>query len=372
MNHMGAATAEAIFQRLLLLLPTAHREGGEGVELEVLASGLGVEPRRLLRDLEEVQSRSYYLPAGLGDQIQLRVTRQRVGVWTSGEFQRPLRLTPREALALELALRVVTQGTTADAAAAEVGHPPRHWVMKSLGLRLAEALRAPSPDGWEDPAVALGTLEVEWDQIRREVDRAIRNRRVLNLRYSAPGAPPRHRKVGPILLAHAQGHWYLVARDLKVGPGNRPYRAFRLDRVLEVRPGAGEFHASQEDRSAADGFLNDGRIHDGAGLASKPEEDGGKTPLPLVATVVYSRRIAPWILEEGWPQLETRPDGSVEVRHQVSDVEWLIRHVLAYGGEAVVEQPAWIRKRVVKRVDDMELGDTEVSRPTTGAHTPNP
>ncbi|MEX2526268.1 MAG: WYL domain-containing protein [Gemmatimonadota bacterium] len=337
----NTATADAIFQRLLLLLPTAHKEGTEGVELEALASGLGVEPRRLLRDLEEVQGRTYYLPPGLGDQIQLRVTRDRVGVWTSGEFQRPLRLTPREALALELALRVVTHGAANEPSPADDGPPSQRQAMRSLGERLAEALRAPPQEGHGDPAVALGSLEVEWDQIRREVDRAVRDHRTLRIRYAGPGSTPRNRKVGPILLAHAQGHWYLVARDLDLHHGEHPYRAFRLDRVLEARMGSAEFHPSQDDRGAAAGFLRDGRIHDGGTRDGKSAE----------ATVVYSQRIAPWILEQGWSQAQTRPDGSVEIRHTVSDLEWLIRHVLTYGGEAVVEKPVWIRDRVVKRVD---------------------
>jgi hypothetical protein len=69
-----AMNAEAILQRLLLVLPLAARE--EGTRIEELADALELSPPTLLRDLEVLESRSYYLPAGLGDQLQLSLTRE--------------------------------------------------------------------------------------------------------------------------------------------------------------------------------------------------------------------------------------------------------------------------------------------------------
>lgn len=326
MNPGSLSTAEAILQRLLVVLPVAARK--EGAKVAELSAALGVEPRRLLRDLEELAARSYYLPPGRGDQIQLQVTREELAVWTSGEFQRPVRLGPREALALDLSLRVVAR------TAPEVDRP----VFEALGERLVKALRTPVTADAVDPAVALGTAEAGPDPFRGPVESALRECRELRIRYCPPGRRPSSRRIGPVLLAHAEGRWYLLARDLD---GGGP-RAFRLDRVLSAEETGAPFAATPEDRDAAEAFIQDGRIHDG----------GIRSPsAPFQSVVEYSSRIARWIRERGWDGLEDREDGTVRVYHQVADPEWVLRHVLSYGPEAELVEPGWMRERVVQAAE---------------------
>jgi predicted DNA-binding transcriptional regulator YafY len=61
--------------------------------------------------------------------------------------------------------------------------------------------------------------------------------------------------------------------------------------------------------------------------------------------VRYSPRIARWIVERAVPA-ERADDGSVVVRHRVADPRWIVRHVLQYAGEAVVEEPEQARQWV--------------------------
>ena len=42
-------------------------------------------------------------------------------------------------------------------------------------------------------------------------------------------------------------------------------------------------------------------------------------------------------------EVEEGPDGSVIVRHQVADPRWIVRHVLSYGPEAEILEPAEMR-----------------------------
>jgi predicted DNA-binding transcriptional regulator YafY len=61
--------------------------------------------------------------------------------------------------------------------------------------------------------------------------------------------------------------------------------------------------------------------------------------------VRYSPKIAAWIREKG--ACEDLEDGSVAVRFPVVDPGWVVRHVLQYGAEAEVLEPASVREMVV-------------------------
>jgi len=326
----AAMTAEAVLQRLLLVLPLAARE--EGARIQELAEALELSPRTLLRDLEVLQSRSYYLSAGLGDQFQLTLTREHLKVWTTGEFQRPPRLTPREGLAVELALRIMARDTR------EAGRYPGRET--EVHTRLLAALRSPEAKESGDPAVSLGGAEARPDSLRNTVEEALRLGKEVTIRYRPPGREAATRRVGPILLVHAEGRWYLVARDLE----QKALRAFRLDRVLDAEVLGEGFVPSTEEGVAAERFLQDGRVHDGG--EENPRE-------AFEAVVDYSPRIARWIRERGWEDTEELGGGGIRVRHSVLDPEWLLRHTLSYGAEARILEPDWMRERLVETVRRM-------------------
>jgi predicted DNA-binding transcriptional regulator YafY len=66
--------------------------------------------------------------------------------------------------------------------------------------------------------------------------------------------------------------------------------------------------------------------------------------------VRYSPRVARWISERTATYADD--DGSITVRHRVADPRWIVRHVLQYGGDAVVEAPEVAREWVATAAAD--------------------
>ena len=64
--------------------------------------------------------------------------------------------------------------------------------------------------------------------------------------------------------------------------------------------------------------------------------------------VHYSPRIARWIAEREGVELEA--DGSLTMEHPLADVQWGVRHVLQYGPDAEVLEPAEVREEVARRL----------------------
>ncbi len=305
-TNAAATTAADRLQRILYILPAAARD--EGVRLEELARRLEVSREALLSDITEVTNRAYYHPAETGSQLQIQLTGERLRVWTTGEFQRPLRLSLPEAVCVGLALRSAGRQEDGEVLA-----------------RLEEELAA------GEAAQRLGELEAvdlrPGDPgIRETLLRAVREQTVLHLRYlKAQDTEPLERPVHPYALIYGEGHWYLVGW-CEVSEG---VRIFRMDRILRVRPGEGRFEAPADFDPEA--YVEGGRVYRGA------EE--------VKVRVRYSRRIARWIAER--EDGERDPEGGFTVTHRVVDPHWLVRHVLQYGPDAVVLEPEeareWVR-----------------------------
>jgi predicted DNA-binding transcriptional regulator YafY len=64
--------------------------------------------------------------------------------------------------------------------------------------------------------------------------------------------------------------------------------------------------------------------------------------------VRYSPRIARWIAER--EEGDRSSDGSFVVEHPLADPDWAVRHVLQYGAEAEVLEPATIRAAIKARL----------------------
>ena len=65
----------------------------------------------------------------------------------------------------------------------------------------------------------------------------------------------------------------------------------------------------------------------------------------------YAPRIARWIAErEG---VAPDADGAVTLDWPLADVDWAVRHVLQYAGDARVLEPAELRAAVAARVEAM-------------------
>lgn len=344
-------TAADRLSRILYLLPAAAREGG--VAIAELAAALGVSEQEVMEDVTEVTAREFYHPAGWVAEIGIEVGRERIRVRTAEAFRRPVRLSPREALALGLGLRAL-------AAEAE---PARRAELLALAARLEAALAAPEmgpraavedeggavvyeargPRAWppERPPRRRAPVRAQRPARSRDLDRfaavladdeedilsviveAARARRECRVRYLKPGAAaPEDRLLRPYHLVHAEGRWYVLAHSVERGD----VRIFRIDRMLEAELGAGAFDVPP-------GFDPAKYVAQG-GRLFVAEDD-------VEVAVRYSRRIARWIEER--VACKRREDGSVVVRHRVADARWIVRHVLQYGADAEVLEPAEVR-----------------------------
>jgi predicted DNA-binding transcriptional regulator YafY len=332
MPARSATTAEAQLERILYILPAAARE--EGVRLDELARTLDVTPATVLQDLETVAARAYYHPAGAVESFTIMIEGDAVHVDAPAEFRRPVRLAREEALALGLGLRALA----ADA------EPTRRTEILALATRLEAELTAPDVQERAVGRTAVAEPEVAYEEhvlafaddgFRGVVADAIQQRRCCRLLYLKPGdLAPMHRRIAPYRLVYADGMWYVAAYDLE----REALRFFRMDRVLD---GSIEAEAAPTAPAELATML-------GGGAPYNASDD-------MAVTVRYSPRIARWI-EERSPRAQQNEDGSVVVQHRVADPRWIVRHVLQYGGEAVVEEPEqarlWVRTAALDVLTD--------------------
>ncbi len=307
---MAAEIASRQLERILYLVPRAS--GPDGASIAELAAELGVNRERILRDIEEVTARDFYHPAGWITDLQISVEEDAVTVWTTGEFRRPVRLSPREALALALGLRLLADGTE--------GH--RREELLTLAGRLDAGL-ASVPAEPMTAGFVLDGGDRHGNGLLALVRDAAVERWWCRLAYLKPGeTKPEPRLVAPYALVFSRGHWYVIGFSEEAGA----VRVFRLDRVLEAEPTAEAFEIPT-DFDPAD------YVEEGAVFRAGEEVE---------AVVRYSPRIARWIAER--EEVEEGPDGSVIVRHRVADPRWIVRHVLSYGPEAELLEPAEMRE----------------------------
>ena len=312
-------------ERILFILPAAAQE--DGIALEELARELGVDAATILDDVEQVTARAYYQPGASVDPFTILIDSERIQVDAPDEFTRPVRLNEREALALSLGMRALALEHT----------EPRRDDLCALARRLERDLSVPEISlqprlaaSAQESETALPEVDVELgtDEFRGIIANAIEERRICVVTYLKSGdAAPARRTIAPLKLVYARGRWYVIAQDAE----RESARLFRLDRMLHVEQTADAFE------EVAVGGLVEQIV---TGREAFVAEDGDDE-----VTVRYSPRIARWIAEEETVQCDR--DGGVRVRHQVSDPRWLVRHVLQYGGEAVVETAPY--RQLVKR-----------------------
>jgi predicted DNA-binding transcriptional regulator YafY len=337
--------AERQLERVLHALAVAARP--DGASLADLATELGISAERLLRDLEEVTARAYYLEPPVD--IDIGIEGGRVEVWTTGEFRRPVKLAPREALALTLGLRLLAEESDADCVAA----------LRELAARLDAGLAAvPAAALAED--FALGAGDPAGEGQLAALREAARERRAVELRYLKPAdVEPEPRQLHPYALVHAGGRWYAIGHcpdAARTGSRAPTVRAFRLDRILAVTPLDGTFDVPD------DFDVQDYVARAPGGAAASPTAGIPRGSLfradePLEITVRYSSRIARWIEEQVLGILQT--DGSILVKHVVADPGWLVRHVLYHGADAEVIEPPEIRDMMRQRIEQIRTSQEE-------------
>ena len=308
-------------RRILRVIPEIA--DGDEHKLVDVARRAGVEKDVLLADLKALADR-YGAPGGFVEGMQIFIGPETVSV-TSDQFLRPMGLTVPELSALELGLAILRverppDETTAIDRARErlrkiIAHlPVEHGNTENRYAELA-------------PTDGLPHLE--------ELRKALRDHRKVCITYRGGGAVESTRRVvRPYAIVPASGMWYAVAYC----ENSEGMRVFRMDRVEDAAVLADRYEipATFSVREA---------LHSGKALQVDTPAGGMK--------VRYSAKVARWIAErEG---VAPDADGSVTIQHPLASAEWGVRHVLQYGPEAEVIEPASLRSEVVRRLRSINV-----------------
>jgi predicted DNA-binding transcriptional regulator YafY len=315
MSTLEHATAGDQLSRLLHIIPAAARD--DGCDLAELARVLETSTRQLLRDLEEVTTRAFYHPAGSAENLQVLVEGDRVQIFTTGQFRRPLKLSPLEGLALALGFRV---------AASREDSGARSMLLEAA-VRIETQLATKTASTLVE-RFAVEDVEQGHAEVHEVIHRAAGDRRCLRIEYIRPGrGGVEERTIHPYALVKGAAGWYVLAHCSI----RSAVRAFRLDRVMSARA-LDETFEIPESFDPREWITPEGRVY--------------RAPAATEVAVRYAASIARHIRERG--PVEEQPDGSVIVRLQVADTDWVIRHVLRHGAEAEILEPADCRARIAE------------------------
>ncbi len=319
-------------RRLLVVVPYLVRH--PGTELSEIARLFDVSEEQLTSDLNLLFV-SGLPPYGPGDLIGVDIEDGRVWIDMADYFERPLRLTRAEALALYL------RGTALAASPGLQEATALTSALRKLGQGLGPQTLGELAERVE--AAASGrpaeTLEVIRD--------AVRNHERLSIEYYAASSAERStRAIDPEEVFLAIGNWYVVAWDHRSGEE----RLFRADRIRLARPTGVHFSPR--------GLAGAGRP-----LYSPTDRD---VPIRLLL-----RPGARWVAEyyEVDEVLE-RPGGALEVVLPASRLEWVARLVLRLSGEVEVIAPPELKdqvrdlaSRTAKRYERSSPLDVEATQP---------
>ncbi len=282
-------------QRVLALVPWILTH--PGVTLAELAARFEVSEGELERDLELLPMCG--LPPYTADRlIDVSVIDGEVEIRLAEYFERPLRLTPAEGLALLAAGRALLAVPGSDTTGP-----------------LATAL-----DKLDGALGTRGGLAVDVgasDQLERLQDAAAADERVEIDYYSFARDEMTTRVIDPWRVFHAFGTWYVAAWCHRAGAE----RLFRVDRVRATRD-TGE-HFDPASRTGDD-------VRE---LVYRPRPEDPRVTLHLAPS-------ADWVVESH-PQesVVRRDDGSLEVVMAISETAWLERLLVGLGPDARVLAP---------------------------------
>lgn len=213
-------------ERLYALAEELRRVGRGGTTGARLAAQLEVSERTIKRDVSALQQAGalIWAQAGPGGGYVL----------DASASLPPVNFSPAQAVAVAVALATMPAGSpfAVDGAAA------RRKVFDALGPTDRERAEALAGRVWlarpgrgdADPETASGHPSGTDPVVLRAVEQGLSRSRVLALRYrSAKGAVTR-RQVEPIVLAFADGRWYLVAW-CRTRAAVRWFRLARIERA---------------------------------------------------------------------------------------------------------------------------------------------
>ncbi len=308
-------------RRILQLIP--RLADGEPHSVEAVSRLAGTDRAVLLADIESLSER-FEAPGGFVEGLQIFIDADDISI-VPNHFLRPMRLTRSELLGLELGLAMLRRERP----------PEEHRAIEGATARLRQAVaRLPGEEIADDFRIAALSPAGDLEHLRRLRD-AFRARRKVRLSYrKAEEEVPSSRVICPYGIVFASGMWYAVAHC----ESSEGIRVFRLDRVDAVEALEARFESPR-------GFSVDAVVREGRAFHA---------PHAGQLRLRYSPRIARWIAEREGKTLAE--DGSLTLEHPLADRDWAVRHVLQYGPDVTVLEPAEVRETVRRRLEAMLRG----------------
>ena len=303
-------SATVRLRRLLAMIPWLA--ANDGPKVADVCARFGITAEELQRDLGLLSMYvgvPPYTPEALFD---ITIQRGRVFAHLTPALDRPLRLTPEEAVGLVVAGRAL-----ADVPGDELDGP--------LGRALAKVAEVLGIDPTEAVDVDLGTGSAPTLAVLRD---AVADRKRVEIDHFVASRDERvTRVVDPWAVQHDAGAWYLVGHDHLRGEA----RSFRVDRILAARV------LPERATKAPKGPLP-------VGFA--PADDDPRVVLELAEA-------GRWVVETYPVEDVTELDGGgVRATLAVSGRSWLERLLLRLGPAA----------RVVDGPDDLRAAGADAAR----------
>ncbi len=303
-------------QRILALVPWIV--ANPGTPKAEIAERFGVSVETLDEDLDLVLMIGVP-PYSPGDYVDVDKDDDGVTIRLADYFDRPLRLSPGEGLALLAAGRALL---------AVQGSDPNGPLATALE-KLEGALELP------DVVVDVG----QPSQLGVVRDAAARHERIEIDYWSAGRNEFTTRRIDPEIVFFATGEWYVGAYCHAA----QDERMFRVDRIRAIRATGDSFEPGATGFEAGDVF--------------RPRSDDPRVTLRL-------KPAAAWVAESYPTESVTeRADGTLDVVLAVTEPAWLARLLLRLGTDAAVVAPEE-RRQVARDTAERVL---QRYRPRTGS-----
>lgn len=300
-----ATTSAERLARLLNLVPYLQARPGIGVA--DAAADLGVSEKQLRDDLELLWVCG--LPGyGPGDLIDMVLDGDHVTITYDAGIDRPLRLTPDEALALVVALRLLVETP---------GVADRDAIERALAkIETAAGELADTP-----VAVSLPADDVRITAVRAAVERG----RALRITYyTASRDTTTERVIDPIRVLVVGGYAYVEAWCRRA-EGRRMFRSDRIDELVE---------------------LDEPAVVPPEVAPAEPGDQMFQPSADLPLVTLRLGRGARWVTEY-YPCEQVDADGEQwRVSLRVTDLAWARRLVLGLGPQVEVLAPAALREEI--------------------------
>ncbi len=313
-----------VLRKVLAILPLVQAH--QGIQVAELSRLTGIPEAEIAGDLPDLVNLCGVPPYSPIDLVDLEVEDDRVTIRFADQFRRPVRLTLKEALALELALTGFEEEDDGPFAQAVAGI--REKVRAALSPRVAQDVSQAGEriSAVRSPGLAGKMLLILKDAMNRQVEVSVEY-------FSRSSGRISRRTIQPYGFYEQTGHWYVVARSVE----RERVMTFRADRIRSAEPGHAGYDIPDEFEVAT---------YRGRG-APDPVGDG------VEATIRFGAEIARFA-REAFPahRVVELDDGAVEATLVTSGTAWLVSELLRWGGGAEVVSPPEIRRELRQRATE--------------------